>query len=122
MELPVSMQAGEFLTAVLLGVGLGLCYDLMRGPRNLVKKLTWLMDLFFCGVFFYSLLWLWLVACEGLIRGYCFLGMGLGMTLWFLTLSSFVLRIWVAILRFVCVPAAKILKILRKIVKNGARG
>ena len=65
MEIRVQAQGHAFLAAVLLGLGLSLAYDLLRGPRRLWRRLAWLLDLSFGAWFFWCMVWFWLVPAGG---------------------------------------------------------
>ena len=56
MELPVSLQAMQFLLAGGLGILLGLFYDFLRAVRRQYPRLTRLMDALFCILLLLSLL------------------------------------------------------------------
>ena len=45
MEQPVALQGQQILTAMALGFGMSLLYDLLRGIRRLLPVLTGLLDL-----------------------------------------------------------------------------
>ncbi len=84
MEYPIQAQTLEFLRAGLLGLLLGLHYDLLRLPRKIVPKLTWLLDLWFCISVLLSLLALALYGGTGQLQLFMLLGTGLGIAAYFL--------------------------------------
>lgn len=93
----IGPQALRFCLGAALGLLLGLGYDLLRGMRRLRPGLTVPLDLLFSLIFFLSLL-LTLVYTRGL-RLYQLVGLGLGWSLWTLTLSPGFLSLWLRILR-----------------------
>ena len=119
MELPVSAQAWQFFQSVLLGLGLSLCYDLLRGLRRLRPGLTWLLDLLFGLILTASLLLFAIYPGQGLFRIYAGLGLLLGTVLWFLTVSRWFLLAWTVILhgigRLIGLLLGPFLWILKKI-------
>ena len=125
MELPVNVQGWEFLVSVLLGVGLSLVYDLLRGVRRFWPKGTWLMDLVFGLFLLLGILWYMLYPGAGRFRMHGAAGMGLGAAAWFLAISPVFLPLWRGILRLcgrmlrlLFGPVTWILKILRQITKK----
>lgn len=75
---------GQFLTACLLGAGLGLVYDFLRPLR---PRFTALSDLLFLGVLGYTLVYLFFGVCRGDIRGGYALGLAAGGFCWEWTLG-----------------------------------
>lgn len=75
---------GHFLTACLLGAGLGLVYDFLRPLR---PRFTALSDLLFLGVLGYTLVYLFFGVCAGDIRGGYALGLAAGGFCWEWTLG-----------------------------------
>lgn len=88
----LSRQALDFLWAGAAGVFLGAFYDLLRSLRRCFQKTTLPADMLFSLVFFLSLLALSLY--TGGLRLYQCLGLGLGAALYFLTVSSYLLRLF----------------------------
>ena len=78
---------GHFLTACLLGAGLGLVYDFLRPLR---PRFTALSDLLFLGVLGYTLVYLFFGVCAGDIRGGYALGLAAGGFAWEWTLGRLI--------------------------------
>jgi len=103
MILSVASQASIFLMSVTLGFFAGFVYDLFRILRKSIKHpdfLTQFEDLIFwifvSGLIFYFVL----NKNSGEIRFYIILGSFLGMGLYFMTLSRFVLAVSMTIINF----------------------
>ena len=119
----ISRQAAEFFLAGGLGVLLGLFYDVGRSFRRLRSGLTVTVDVLFAVAFFLSL-WLMSVYTRGL-RAYQCLGIFLGGSVYFLTVSPFLLRGMEWLLRrlgrlggIIFLPVKKIMYFLRKLAKK----
>ena len=97
-------QQGLFcLRFALLGLGLGIFYDLLRAIRirfRLKRRGTGLLDLLFCLVLLAGFLLLQLRGTDGRLRGYLLLGLGSGFFLWRKTLSHPFLRLALTVLRW----------------------
>ena len=70
MELPVARQAAEFALSGLLGVALGLWYDLLRALRRRWPWLTVLADGLYCLTVLTALLAFALDVGHGMLRLY----------------------------------------------------
>lgn len=104
MELPLGLQGSQFLLSVALGALYGLYYDLLRGLRRNLRALTHLLDLCFVLTCLLGNLLFALLIGNGEYRIFMLLGTGLGMCLWFLTLSRLVTRFSTAFWRFLTFP------------------
>ena len=97
-------QQGLFcLRFALLGLGLGIFYDLLRALRIRFRLKRWgtgLLDLLFCMVLLAGFLLLQLRGTDGRLRGYLLLGLGSGFILWRKTLSHPFLRLTLTVLRW----------------------
>ena len=91
MELPVSAQALLFAQAVLLALGLGLFYDVLRAARRCMPGCTLFADVLFGLTLGVSLLLFALTAGKGLFRLYIFAAVFLTELLYFCALSPFCL-------------------------------
>lgn len=83
------------LRFALLGVGLGLFYDVLRALRvhyRLRRCGTAALDLLFCLGALPAFLLLMLKGTDGRLRGFLFLGLAGGFALYRTTLSCFILR------------------------------
>lgn len=86
----LSTQLREFLFSGVVGLGLGLGYDLLRSLRRKRRGWTAALDFLFALVFFLTLLLLSLYTMG--LKLYQCLGILLGSSLYFLVLSPCVLR------------------------------
>lgn len=118
-----SRQAAEFFWSGMLGLGLGILYDMGRAVRRELPRLTIPVDLLFALIFFLSL-WLTSIYTWGL-RLYQCLGIFLGGSIYFLTLSPLLLRGFRRILRGIrrllgkmALPLKKSVYFLRKLIKK----
>lgn len=126
MELPVTAQAVQFGLSALLGVGLGLVYDLLRALRRHAKKLTALLDAVFCLTVLCALLLLALYVGHGQLRVFMIPGVALGATAYFLTLSRLAVKLFEGFWRLLVLPwrllfrlGKKIFGFFQKIAKKG---
>ncbi len=116
-------QVKEFLLSGGLGLGLSLCYDWGRAHRRIFPKLTLPVDMLFALLFFLCLMLL-SIYTRGL-KLYQILGLGLGAALYFLALSSWILRPLLVLLgkirglgKFGAKVKKKIIIFLRKLRKK----
>lgn len=117
-----------FLVCLLLGGLLALVYDGLRILRLLFRHRDWLVDIedlmywiftawmVFRTLFYYN---------QGMLRGYAFLGMLVGVLVYSVTLSSLLLRIvkcliphWNKGKIYMKQPIIKLIHKVRKILKN----
>lgn len=110
----IAAQTVLFGQSVLLGVGCGLYYDLLRAVRRRSRgRLTALLDgLFWLGVLIAFALFV-LICADGSWRSYILLGLGGGLVLYFLTLSRPVLSLWEGVLAVVLTLLGSMLSVLR---------
>ena len=99
MERPVLTAALALLWAGAVGLGLGAGYDLLRAPRLLHPRWTWLSDLLFGLGLGWGILYTALVPGAGELRVSHLAAMGLGFYLWRRTLGQPVLAAALAVLR-----------------------
>ena len=96
-------QQGLFcLRFALLGLVLGVFYDLLRAIRirfRLKRRGTGLLDLLFCLVLLVGFLLLQLRGTDGRLRGYLLVGLAGGILLYRRTLSRWVLRLLLWLLK-----------------------
>jgi spore cortex biosynthesis protein YabQ len=125
MQLPVPLQTLQFLLSAVMGIALGVHYDILRVLRGSRKWLTQLLDLWFCLTTLLLLLLFALYAGQGQFRLFFFLGTGIGAMLWFLTLSRPFRFVLGKFFHFLLLPARllwqgtkKILKKITKMLKN----
>lgn len=118
---PISEQLALFLRAVALGAGLGLIYDLLRTLRSLGGKL-WggMLDALFCLTAAASLFF-FIMAGDGEMRVFVFLGAGGGMLL-FLCLAAPLLRpVWRFWLSLLLCPVRLLRRLLKKCGRTGKK-
>ena len=115
----IGNQATFFLISMLCGVGLVLAYDVFRIFRRLVihgniwigieDTCYWL----FCTVVVFLLLY---KQNDGMMRAFCFLGVGIGGAIYAFLFSRIVVKIVVKILKKIwSIVGRPILKIARKV-------
>ncbi len=95
MEISVSEQALDFLAACLLGVGLGVLYDLFRILRLALWRGRWIVameDLLFWMTAAATTFLFQLVNSDGQMRFYILLGELLGFTVYYFTVGALVFR------------------------------
>ena len=100
----VSQQLLFCLRFGLLGLGLGVLYDVLRSVRmyfRLRRVGTGLLDGMFCMIGLAGFLLLMLRGTDGRLRLYLPLGMAAGFGLYRKTLSVWVLRLFLQVLRLV---------------------
>ncbi|MCL2702704.1 MAG: spore cortex biosynthesis protein YabQ [Defluviitaleaceae bacterium] len=113
MILSMSGQAMLFLTTVVIGLGAGLFYDLFRILRLYIKHRAIVIhaeDLIYWLAVAAVTFYIFLNRHYGEIRGFCFVGVGLGMVIYFTVLSGFFLR-----------AACRLINLLLKIINRVIR-
>lgn len=125
MELPLSLQAVQFLLSALVGLAYGIHYDILRGLHRTLPALKHLLDFWFSLSFLIGNLLLALYAGNGEYRIFMLLGTALAMVVYFLTVSRFFVLVFTKFWQFLTLPlrfiarnCKKYLKNLLKIVKN----
>lgn len=108
-------QAYIFIIFTLNGVFIGLLFDFFRILRKSFKTkdlVTYIEDVIFWILTGISIIYSMCVYCNGEIRFFMVLGIIIGITLYILTISNYVIKIFVSIILF----SKKILEKLIKIV------
>ncbi len=96
MGISVSQQTITFLQSTLLGIGLGVLYDLFRILRLIIpsgKIISFVEDIIYfllCGVISFAFL---LAVNNGIVRGYLLIGEFLGAALYYFTLGKLIYRV-----------------------------
>lgn len=88
--------------ACLIGVGLGIVYDLFRMLRLLTGGNTiavFVEDLLFAMIASGITFWICLTSCSGWIRGFVIVGEGLGFLIYHFTIGELMIRIFRIVLR-----------------------
>ena len=106
-------QAYIFIIFTLNGVFIGLLFDFFRILRKSFKTkdlVTYIEDVIFWILTGISIIYSMCVYCNGEIRFFMVLGIIIGITLYMLTISNYVIKIFVSIILF-------LKKILEKLIK-----
>ena len=117
---PISEEARLFLMSCLLGVPLGMLFDLFRTLRALLPHhpvIVFLEDTFFALCFCVSLQLYASAFGQDALRWYYALGALLGLALWLLTLGA----LWMRLLRGIRRMLGKILHSFGRIMQKTAR-
>ncbi|HHX63059.1 MAG TPA: hypothetical protein GX707_20455 [Epulopiscium sp.] len=99
----INEQAFLFLTCVKTGIIMGILYDLIRVFRKIIHHYNWVVqleDLLYwitCGCFAFIMIY-W--RNYGQIRSFVFLGIIIGLTLYFCTVSILVMKITTQIINW----------------------
>lgn len=120
MVMSTENQAYIFLAIVYWGLIIGVIYDIYRMVRRILKPGKWItgiMDLFFWIIIaILSSLMLFHIN-SGEVRVYAFIGLALGWSLYFLTLSYWIMKAFDIVYRAVCTvviwPVKKIKSLLK---------
>ena len=100
----MSGQAWLFLSTVAAGAVMGFVYDIFRIARKTARHKGWLVqveDVLYCAGVSALMFGFMLHRNYGEIRFFVIIGAGLGMLLYFFSLSPVVIKISVAVIRFV---------------------
>ncbi|GMQ57530.1 hypothetical protein AN1V17_19250 [Vallitalea sediminicola] len=111
----VSAQAISFMMSILSGVFLGFVYDLVRVLRRIIKHPKWLINVqdFIFWLFGSFIIFLDIFKNNnGTLRGFLYIGVFLGLIIYFLAISKLVLMIFMKIYSFI----ANIIKFLFKLI------
>ncbi|WP_304942263.1 spore cortex biosynthesis protein YabQ [Vallitalea guaymasensis] len=111
----VSAQAISFIMSILSGLFLGFVYDLVRVLRRIIKHPKWLINVqdFIFWLFGSFIIFLDIFKNNnGVLRGFLYIGVFLGLIIYFFLISKLVLMIFMKIYSFI----AKIIKFLFKII------
>jgi spore cortex biosynthesis protein YabQ len=115
MILSMPEQAWLFLTTVVVGVVVGLFYDFFRVLRKTAPHgylAVQLEDLFFWLAVTVLVFYYMLHRNYGEIRFFSLLGMGVGVVLYFVTVSRFIVKISVAIVEYLKKVIAAVVRII----------
>lgn len=122
----INEQAFLFLTCVKTGIMMGIFYDFIRVFRKIIHHPNWMIqveDLLYwitCGGFAFTMIY-W--RNYGQIRSFVFLGLIIGITLYFCTVSILVMKIMTKLInimkkalnrmiRFILIPIKCIMRII----------
>ena len=124
MELGISLQLYQAATAWLFGFAIGICYDMLKTVRLRFRKplLHTLFDVLFSILLLAGLFFQGMYLGRGSLRIFMLLANALGIVLYFLVLSRFVLLVFgkilektLKIVQFVIKPFVEICAISRKV-------
>ena len=120
-------QAILFLIFVLNGMLIGLFFDIFRIIRKTFKTIdiiTYIEDILFWIITGFSIIYFVFNFSDGEIRGYMFIGIVLGITIYILTcskvitiISTYILKKIIRIVSIIFVPCKYFAKKINKIVK-----
>lgn len=115
MILSMNYQAKLFILMIIIGFSSGFFYDVLRIIRRTVKHNNIIMNiediLYWAGVTF-AVFYIMLIKNNGEVRFYVIIGILIGMILYFLTISTYVLKVSMTVINFFKKVIAAILKIL----------
>jgi spore cortex biosynthesis protein YabQ len=115
MILSMPGQAWLFLATVGVGAAVGVFYDLFRVFRRTVPHKRWVVqleDLFFWLVVTVLVFYYMLHKNYGEIRFFALLGMGLGVVLYFATVSRLILKVCVSVVEYIKKVITAVVRIL----------
>ncbi len=118
MELEVYEQAQQFLWSLILGLSLGICYDVLWGLRRTMPFLTWILDLFMGMILLVGNWLLFLYVGDGEYRIFFLPTTVLGFLLWKKTLSKYFRIVTRFFWRIFLLPLTIFHRILKKIIEK----
>ena len=126
MENQVSWQLLVFAQSVLLGLSIGVLYDLLRPFRRRFPRLTAALDSVYCLAVGLAAVLFVLRRSQGEVRGYYLLGAIGGAVLYFCGFSGFLRPVWdfwaeslVALVRLAAIPLRLCRELCKKIILRG---
>lgn len=122
-------EISKFLFFILIGVIIGIIFDLFRIIRKCFKTsdvITFIHDLMFLLISAVILLFSIFIVNNGEIRGYMFLGIALGIVVYLVSISKYIINICTKIILFIrkiiinpiMKSIIKVCNFTKKIVKN----
>jgi len=115
MILSMPAQAWLFLSTVLVGVAIGLFYDVFRIFRKIIPHSTivvQLEDLFFWLIVTIAVFYFMLHRNFGEIRPFTILGVIVGAALYFATISQWIVKVVVAVIKYVIKVFISVVRII----------
>lgn len=112
-------QAYIFLIFTIEGIIIGLLFDFFRILRKSFKTsniLTYIEDILFWTITGIIMMYTIYIYCNGEIRWYMFIGIGIGVTIYILTVSKYVIKVTVNIINVFKKITIIILKPLKQII------
>ncbi len=120
MALDIYKQLYCFFIFIITGILIGILFDIFRITRKSFKTpdvITYIEDFAFWMITGLLLLWVIFKFNDGEIRGYIFVGLGIGITIYLLTISKIFIKVSVTIITFLNKIISGILNFLIKILK-----
>lgn len=120
-------QAYIFLIFTIEGIIIGLLFDFFRILRKSFKTsniLTYIEDILFWTISGIIMMYTIYIYCNGEIRWYMFVGIGIGATVYILTVSKYIVKVTVKIINLFKKITIIILKPFKQIInftKNNAK-
>lgn len=120
MNHAISIELQFFMISVLSGAIILLVYDILRIIRRLIKHDSFfiaLEDLFFwvgASLFIFAMIY---KENDGIIRGFCVMGMGIGMVLYHFTLSDLLVRMITKLIQMLLSPFVFVIHKVTKFIK-----
>ncbi len=121
MEYALQTQTIQFFLSGALGIALGIHYDFLRAIRQIHRRLTVLLDLWFCVTMLGAMLAIALYAGQGQFHLFMFIGTALGAILYFLGPGRWLLRGFTYFFGFFAGVRSKIKKFFKKAFSNGVK-
>lgn len=121
----IIFEISRFLFFILIGIILGILFDLFRIIRKCFKTsdlITYIHDILFLVLSGVILLISIFIINNGEIRGYIFLGIFIGILVYFITISKFLIialtKIILFLKKILIKPIVDFCKFIRKIIKK----
>ena len=111
----ISNQAYIFMIFILIGIIIGIVFDIFRIFRKTIKtrdSITYIQDILFCLITGFLLLYGIFQFNQGEIRIYMFISVILGITIYILTISKYFIKINVFLLNKIITIVKKLINIL----------
>lgn len=115
MEMVVMEDIGSFGISILMGVLIGVLFDLYRTLRFFSKPkkiLSYIEDLLFWVIIVLIFFMLLVKTTNGILRGFIFIGFFCGGMLYMLVLSKFLLSVFIMIFKLILEAISEIIKII----------
>lgn len=130
MERILNTQLGMFLVYACTGIIICVLFDIFRALRKTIKTsdiLTYIEDIIFWTITAAILIYITFILNSGHLRAYTYVGLILGIIIYYLAISKFFMKVSVAILKIIkdvitkviillLIPIKFILKINKKLI------
>jgi len=127
MNIDISTDLMNFRTALIIGILMGVLFDIFRALRwnsKPKRTLTYLEDLLFWIIIAIMYFMLLVKTTDGVLRGFVFIGSFIGSTLYYLILSKYFLPILIKTFKLIFEMISEIIKIIGypfKRIKKGIK-